>query len=195
MSSIPPCSSSSMASSSAASASTTSSSNPNSTVSAIAANVLHPDVPMQQSLKRKTPPDGDASAAAPKKVHLSEEERLDQCRELFSQAKTAAKSRDDEAIQLFKRALNLGYVKAEKHLALAYMRKKNFCEAAKYLQKILERRDSPSARYVLATMYHKGSGVDKDLNQARELYKQAAAKGHQLAQKRLNKMDPTPEPE
>jgi TPR repeat protein len=49
------------------------------------------------------------------------------------------------------------------------------------LSELRELGDDPGSLYHLGWMYEKGRGVEPDINQARDLYKKAAAKGHQRA--------------
>jgi serine/threonine protein kinase len=62
-------------------------------------------------------------------------------------------------------------------------------EAAKWFQKAADLKN-PAGVYDLAKMYEEGQGVTRDMEKARQLYRQAAALGNALAQRRLAEMQP-----
>lgn len=59
-----------------------------------------------------------------------------------------------------------------------------FEEAAQLLRPLVK-AGMTDAQYMLARMYEQGDGVEKNLNEARRLFKAAAGKGHKDAQQRL----------
>ncbi|MGP0070521.1 MAG: serine/threonine-protein kinase [Bryobacteraceae bacterium] len=62
-------------------------------------------------------------------------------------------------------------------------------DAAKWFQKAADLKN-PAGVYDLAKMYEEGQGVTRDMEKARQLYRQAAALGNVLAQRRLAEMEP-----
>ena len=62
-------------------------------------------------------------------------------------------------------------------------------DAAKWFQRAADLKN-PAGVYDLAKMYEEGQGVTRDMEKARQLYRQAAALGNALAQRRLAEMQP-----
>ncbi|MDH5426392.1 MAG: SEL1-like repeat protein, partial [Gammaproteobacteria bacterium] len=63
-----------------------------------------------------------------------------------------------------------------------------FEEAATLLRPLV-RQENIEAVYLLARMYEQGDGVEKDLGEAKRLFRIAAEKGNDAAQQRLDIFD------
>jgi TPR repeat protein len=92
-----------------------------------------------------------------------------------------------EAYVWYRRSADLGYAPGQYNTGLWYLYgyngvKKDAVEAVKWLTLSAEQNDE-WAQYELGVCYEKGWGVQKDLNQALRLYRQAEAAGYEDAVK------------
>ena len=100
-----------------------------------------------------------------------------------------------QALELYKKSAEQGYVKAQWRLGEKYydgkIIQKDYAEAVKWFTKAAE-QGHKDAQYWLGVCYEQGRGVTKDVAEADKWVKKAAEQGHEKAKERLDldaKMD------
>ncbi len=94
----------------------------------------------------------------------------------------------DQAIHWYLCAVKKGNADAMNNLGLIYESKKEYQQAVKWYRKAM-RKNHPGATGNLGFMYEKGSGVKKNLTEARRLYRKASKLGSPFAEQSLNRLE------
>jgi uncharacterized protein len=81
-------------------------------------------------------------------------------------------------------AAKQGQIEAQINLGSLLIEQREYLEAAKWCT-ITANLDAADGQYCLGTLYERGLGVEKDLEQAKEWYWRAAQQGHARAHKAL----------
>ena len=99
------------------------------------------------------------------------------------------KEDETKALEWFEKAANLGDVTSQYNVALTYYYQKKYKVAAKWFQKAADQGYSDAQNY-LGTMYENGLGVEKDRQEAYDLYKKAAEEGNVYAINNVRRLAP-----
>ena len=90
-----------------------------------------------------------------------------------------------EAEDCYTKAIALGHIPANFHLARLLVRKRAYKDAFAYFSVAADKGHIPST-YWLGILYLKGEGIDKDVSKAEVYLKRAAESGHLFARRDYN---------
>lgn len=94
----------------------------------------------------------------------------------------------DKAIEWYKKAADFGNIHAQNDLALLYLKGGDYDNAAyHYLNAEKDGNLSPMSQNNLGWLYYNGLGVPKDLEKAKNNWREATKRGDKLAQSNLEK--------
>lgn len=115
--------------------------------------------------------------------------------DLFEQGVQAYDSGDDIlASSFYQQAADLGHSQAQIYIGYNYefgkteSGKQDLVEAAKWFTKAAV-QGSPLGQYQLARCFEFGRGVEKDVEEAKRLYKLAAEAGHEMSREALERVE------
>lgn len=123
------------------------------------------------------------------KSGINKIENLGKADEIFEEGKSLYNVRmDDEAVEKFLEAIEMGSIKAINGLGVCYLKgrgvSKNISEALKLFRKAAAQGD-PNGQNNIGDCYLTGVGVNRDYAEAIKWFRKAAAQGNALAQNNL----------
>jgi hypothetical protein len=123
---------------------------------------------------------------------LKDADAMEQLAEIYTNGAEGVSKDDREAFKWFLSAAEGGNIAAMRSLGGLYLLGSDAVpesdeDAAIWFQKAADKKD-PAAMYDLARLYEDGQGVPRNMEKAKELYRQAADLGHAEAQRRLTEL-------